>query len=126
MNFKCNWQFGSMYSPYGMLERANKGWMHTHQSKLFGDTCAESSHNRGQIITWHTVSLECWRNMCSQPCRWWRRHRSALHSPLTETSQLRCIGKFKDIISIVLRIRHSLRNWILIMPRLLESRRYVC
>ena len=82
-------------------------------------------HDHGQIITWHTVSFEHWHNMNSHPCRWLRRHSASLHSPLTETNQLRRRGNFKDIISIVLRIRHSLRNLILIMPRLLESCRYV-
>ena len=31
------------YSPCGMLDCANKGWRHSHQGKLFGDTYAESS-----------------------------------------------------------------------------------
>ena len=118
------------YSPCGMLDRANKGWKHTHQGKLFGDTCIcmrTRPHDHGQSITWHTVLFECWSNMCSQPCRWWRwrRHSVALHSPLPETNQLRCRWKFEDILSIVLRIRHSLKNWILIIPHLLESNWYV-
>ena len=116
-----------LYSQCGILYCANKGWGHTvlireKKLEIHMRTCP---HDHGQIITWHTVSFEHWHNMNSHPCRWLRRHSASLHSPLTETNQLRRRGNFKDIISIVLRIRHSLRNLILIMPRLLESCRYV-